>query len=94
MPIIKKYAIPTLNSGANAVAREALESASHVAKDLLSGINVKDSLNNRLSKSVDNLREMSDKKLEGNGIKRKNKFKNLIILKKKKTNKNKKDIFD
>ena len=96
MPIIKKYAIPTLNSGANAVAREALDSASKVAKDLLLGVNAKEALNNRLSQSVDNLREKAEKKLDGRGIKRQNKFSNLIILKKrKKTAANKlKDIFD
>jgi hypothetical protein len=84
-----------LNSGANAVAKEAVDSASKVAKDLLQGVNVKEALNNRLSKSVDNLREKVENRLEGNGIKRKNKYKNVIILKKRKRPlENKKDIFD
>jgi hypothetical protein len=95
VPIIKKYAIPTLNSGANAVAREAVDSASRVAKDLISGVNFKDSINNRLSKSVDNLREKAESSLAGKGIKRKNKLKNLIILKKRKNiQKKKQDILD
>ena len=95
VPILKKYAIPVLNSGANAVAKEAVDSVSKVAKDLLQGVNVKEALNNRLSKSVDNLREKVENRLEGNGIKRKNKYKNVIILKKRKRPlENKKDIFD
>jgi hypothetical protein len=96
VPIIKKYAIPTFNSGANAVAREAVDSASRVAKDLISGVNFKDSINNRLSKSVDNLREKAESQLAGNGLKRKNKFKKCNHFKKteKYSKKKKKDIFD
>lgn len=95
IPIVKKYAVPTLKSGANAIGREALESASNVAKDLLSGVDAQESLKNRLSKSVENLKERAEKTLEGRGIKRKKNFKNDIILKKQKKNKTTKfkDIF-
>ena len=84
IPIVKKYAVPTLKSGAEAIGREALQSASNVAKDVLSGVNAKVSLNNNLSKSIDNLKDKAEKALDGSGIKRKNAFKNLIILKKQK----------
>lgn len=94
VPIMQKYAVPTINSGANAVAREALDSASKVAKDLISGVNVKEALNKRLSQSIDNLKDKAEKKLAGNGIK--SNFSDLIILKKRKRpNKGKtRDIFD
>jgi hypothetical protein len=84
IPIVKKYAVPSLKSGAEALGREALQSASNVAKDVLSGVNAKDSLTNHLSKSVDNLKEKAEKSLEGRGIKRKKAFKDIIILKKQK----------
>jgi len=95
IPIVKKYAVPTLKSGAEAIGREALQSASNVAKDVLSGVNAKVSLNNNLSKSIDNLKEKAEKSLDGRGIKRRKAFKNLIILKKQKKDKapKYKDIF-
>ena len=95
IPIVKKYAVPTLKSGAKALGREALDSASNKAKDVLSGVNVQDSMNSRLSKSVDNLKDMAEKSFEGKGIKRPKTFKNVIILKKQKKNKTPrfKDIF-
>ena len=49
-------------------------------------VNAKEALNNRLSKSVDNLKEKAENALEGRGIKRKTSFKNVIILKKQKKN--------
>ena len=52
-------------------------------------------MNSRLSKSVDNLKDMAEKSFEGKGIKRQKTFKNVIILKKQKKNKTPrfKDIF-
>lgn len=95
IPMVKKYAVPTLKSGAEAIGREALESAGNVAKDVLSGVNVKDSLTSRLSNSVENLKDLAEKKLSGRGIKRRKNFKDIIILKKQKKNKGVrfKDIF-
>ena len=43
VPIIKKHAVPTLESGVRALGREALDSAANVAKDLLSGRDFKES---------------------------------------------------
>ena len=86
IPIVKKYAIPTLKSGALAVGREALDSASNVAKDVLKGENFQNSLNSRFNKSVDNLKDLADKSQQGNGIKRPRTLKNVIILKKQKKN--------
>jgi hypothetical protein len=74
IPIVKKYAVPTLQSGAESIGREALQSARNGAKDVLSGVNAKVSLNNNLSKSIDILKDKAEKSLVGSGIKRKNAF--------------------
>ncbi len=93
MPLLRKHALPTLNSGAKAIGREALDSAADVAKDLISGRNFSESMNQRLGTAIDVLKEKAEKKLDGHGINRKRKLKNLVILKKKKKI-NHKDIFD
>ncbi len=98
VPIIKKHAIPTIESSVKAVGREALDSAADVAKDLLSGRDFKTSATNRYNSAVDNLKEQVEKKLEGRGssktpIKRQGSLKNKIILKKQKSSRNP-DIFD
>lgn len=82
VPLIKKHALPTLQSGVKAIGREALYSASDVAKDIISGRNFKESVNDRLSTAIDVLKEKAEQKLDGRGKKRKRKLKNLIILKK------------
>ena len=91
IPIVKKYAGPTLKSGALAVGREALDSASNIVKDVLKGENLQESMHSRFNKSVDNLKDLAEKSFEGKGIKRPN----VIILKKQKQNKTPrfKDIF-
>ena len=96
--IIKKHAVPTLESGVKALGREALDSAANVAKDLLSGRDFKESATNRYKSAIDSLKEKAEKSLEGRGlkgraIKRKRSTPNKIILKKLKTTRNP-DIFD
>ena len=98
VPIIKKHAVPTLESGVRALGREALDSAANVAKDLLSGRDFKESATNRYKSAIDSLKEKAEKSLEGRGlkgraIKRKRSTPNKIILKKLKTTRNP-DIFD
>ena len=98
VPIIKKHAVPTLESGVKALGREALDSAANVAKDLLSGRDFKESATNRYKSAIDSLKEKAEKSLEGRGlkgraIKRKRSTQNKIILKKLKTTRNP-DIFD
>jgi hypothetical protein len=98
VPIIKKHAVPTLESGVKALGREALDSAANVAKDLLSGRDFKESATNRYKSAIDSLKEKAEKSLEGRGlkgraIKRKRSTPNKIILKKLKTTRNP-DIFD
>ena len=98
VPIIKKHAVPTLESGVKALGREALDSAANVAKDLLSGRDFKESATNRYKSAIDSLKEKAEKSLEGRGlkgraIKRNRSTQNKIILKKLKTTRNP-DIFD
>ena len=98
VPIIKKHAVPTLESGVKALGREALDSAANVAKDLLSGRDFKESATNRYKSAIDSLKEKAEKSLEGRGLKgrakkRKRSTPNKIILKKLKTTRNP-DIFD
>ena len=92
VPIIKKHAIPTLESGAKHITKEALDSAADVAKDLLSGTNLKTAASNRYKIAIDNLKERAENALEGRGIKRKKSFKKQVIFRKKQ--KRDPDIFD
>ena len=95
VPILKKHAIPTIQSGVKAIGREALDSAADVAKDLLSGKEFKESATNRYKTAVDSLRERAENKLEGRGIKRKNTSQKKVIFKKQKlTNTKYQDIFE
>ena len=99
VPIIKKHAMPTLESGVKALGREALDSAANVAKDLLSGRDFKESATSRYKTAIDSLKEKAEKNLDGRGLKNKVALKrkrpnsNKIILKKLKTSRNP-DIFD
>ena len=94
VPLLKKHALPTLQSSAKAIGREALDSVANVAKDIISGRDIKESVNQRLNTAIETLKEKAEKNIEGGRIKRKRKLKNYIILKKRKTNSRKQDIFD
>jgi len=91
VPIIKKHALPTLESGAKHLTREALDSAADVAKDLISGKDFSTSASNRYKLAVENLKQKAENALEGRGIKRKKTPKKEIIFKKQKRSP---DIFD
>ena len=89
VPIIKKHALPTIQSGVQALGREALDSAADVAKDLLSGKEFKESASNRYKTAVENIKQKVEDKFEGRGLKtsqfgKRKKKANYIILKKKK----------
>lgn len=91
VPIFKKHALPTIESGMKEVGRTALNTAAEFAKDVASGRNVKEAASARINTAVDSLKEQVENHLEGRGIKRKKKFKKFVILKKKADYK---DIFD
>jgi hypothetical protein len=92
VPIFKKHALPVIESGIKTVDQEALDSAADVAKDIISGKNLKEASSERLISAIDNLKQKAENKLQGKGIKRKKKLKNLVIFKNKKTRFQ--DIFD
>jgi len=92
VPLVKKHALPVLQSGAKAVGKQALSSISNIARDVVEGKNFVDSSKKRAKEAIDNLEEQADQALQGKGIKRSKKFKKYIILKKR--SKNFKDIFN
>jgi hypothetical protein len=97
VPLLKKHAIPTIQAGVKTLGREVLDSAADVAKDVISGKDLKLSATNRFNTAIDTLKEKVEKKLDGEGIKRKKDLKKYVILKKRKTsskNRNSLDIFN
>ena len=76
VPIFKKHALPVIENSIKTVGHEALNSAADVAKDLVSGKNLKEASSERLIAAIDNLKQKAENKLEGKGIKRKKKLKN------------------
>ena len=90
MPVIKNNALPVIKRGAKAVGSEILSQAPALVNDVLSGKNVKESVNQKVNNVVNNLGNRAEKSLK-NSI---NRNKKIIILKKGKKKKNKKlDIF-
>jgi hypothetical protein len=94
VPLVRKHAVPALELGLKTVGHTALSTAADIAKDVVSGKNVREAAEERINSAVDSLRERAENKLEGRGIKRQRKskkFKKYIILKKQQKSK---DIFD
>jgi len=92
VPLFKKHALPHIESGAKEIGKTALSTAADIAKDAVSGKNIKEAATERINTAVDSIKERAEKALEGRGIKRKRKkFKNLVVLKKKSQFK---DIFE
>lgn len=90
MPIVQKHTLPVLNQGLREIGKSAVLTAADIAKDSISGRDIKESAQERLNLAIDDLKGKAEKKLSGQGIKRKNKSNKKIILVKKR----KKDIFD
>ena len=100
MPIIQERAVPILKT----VGKSVIKGTSNLARDALSGKNVKQSANDRFEET---LKELSDEAgvMKGNGVigsrvntpikRKKNRLMKIIQNKKKKKNsKRKRDIFD
>jgi hypothetical protein len=83
VPLVQKHATPAIESGLRVVGKTALSTAADIAKDTVAGKNFRKSATNRISSAVDLLKEQAEKKLSGNGIKRKRKSKKKIIILKK-----------
>lgn len=96
VPLVKTHALPLLKTGAQAVGSEVVNSTANLAKDLIIGKNPGEAAKENVNIAITNLKNRTEKHLEGRGIKRKRKpKKNYIILKKRKLNKSyNSDIFD
>ena len=90
--LVHKHAAPAIESGLKVVGKTALSTAADIAKDAVAGKNIRQSAETRINSAVDMLKEQAEKKISGNGIKRRKKSKKIIILKKQK--KNFDEIFD
>lgn len=71
VPIFKRHALPVVKSGLKTVGKEALSTAANIANDVVLGKSLKDSANENISGSINNLKETFEKKMEGQGLKRK-----------------------
>jgi len=87
LPIVKEHGVPLLKS----VGETAIKGVSNLANDAIKGKNIKESAEQRLKETFQELKDKSF--LKGNGInkKRKTLIRGLI---QKKNKKRKKDIFD
>jgi hypothetical protein len=85
MPLAEKHALPHLKSGFHAIKNQALDTMANVAKDAVAGKNVRDTVQEHVSQAIDNLKQKAERKLQGEGVKRRKK----ILFKRRK-----KDIFD
>ena len=95
IPIVKKHALPAIESGAKFVGKTALSSAGDFVKDVASGKNIKEAAQDRIETAVSAIKEKAENSLEGKGINRGRKFKKYtFIQKKKQKTQHLKDIFD
>lgn len=87
VPIFKRHALPVVHSGLKSVGKEVIASASKIANDVVEGRNFKDSANQNVEASINNLKNKFENNLKGNGLKRKRyRVKNTTIQKKFKPN--------
>ena len=76
VPILKRHALPMLKNSAKAIGTEAFDTVADVAKEVISGRNLKSSFSERFNTAVDSLKEKAENTLEGKGIKRQKKNEN------------------
>lgn len=89
VPIIKKHALPVVETGIKELGKKALITASDIARDVASGKNLKTAAEININRSVEDLKNQIERKLEG-GSRKKRKRKNKFVIVKKP----KRDIFD
>ena len=80
MPIAERHVMPHIKSGIETVGKQAVESASKIANDTISGRNIQEAAKENVSQAIDNLKQKAEKTLSGKGVKKKKNKK--IILKK------------
>jgi hypothetical protein len=82
IPITEKHVLPHLKSGLSYVGNEAIDAVNKIAKDTIQGRNIKESTNEHMNSSIENIKRKAEQKLAGEGINKKKKLKNKIIYKK------------
>ena len=75
--------MPVIKEGFKEVGKTAIKTAADIARDSISGRDIKESTHDRLNLAIDNLKDQIEKKIEGRGIKRKKRHYRKIILKNK-----------
>ena len=93
VPLVKKHAIPVLESGIKHVGKTELSTAADIAHGIVAGKNFKKSAEDRIDTAVEKLKEQAEQKLEGRGINKKRKKKSHSIIFKKQDKQNITDIF-
>ena len=81
VPVFQQHALPAIESSAKTLGKETLMSLSNIAKDVVSGRNIKEATQQHVSSAIDNLKETIQDKLKGNGIKGSIRKKKFILLK-------------
>ena len=56
VPIFKRHALPVVQSGLKSVGKEVISSASKIANDVVEGKNFRDSTNENVETSINNLK--------------------------------------
>ena len=97
-PLFKKHVLPSIETGAKVVGKQALTTASDVLKDVAQGKKVKEATLDRINTADDVLKNQAEeaidgKKMQGSGIKTINKRKKKPIFVKSKVFREK-DYFD
>ena len=71
MPIAERHVMPHIKSGIETVGKQAVESASRIANDTISGRNIQEAAKEHVSQAIDNLKQKAEKTLSGKGVKKK-----------------------
>ena len=91
VPIAEKHIMPHVKSGLETVGKQAVQSVANIAQDTLKGRDIREAAKEHATEAIENIKTYAEKKIRGEGIKRKRAHKPAkTILKKRKT----KDIFD
>jgi hypothetical protein len=93
VPLFKQNALPLIKQGATAVGKEALGTVANIAKDVVDGKPINESVQENANTAISNLKTKAEKVLTGKGIKRRRSKKKIIILKKSNKKRKIEDIF-
>ena len=93
VPLFKKNALPLIKQGATAVGKEALGTVANIARDVVDGKPINESVKENANTAISNLQTKAEKVLTGKGIKRRRSKKKIIILKKSNKKRKIEDIF-